>query len=66
MENLVERLNIALETMEVPAFRRDTSKPENLLWLGRNLVLRNRRHPRFPEACQLLRELLVSLVVAED
>lgn len=31
--------------MDVPEIRRDTSKPENVKWLLRNLLVRNFNHP---------------------
>ncbi len=46
------------EDMDVPINRRDTSKPENVRWLVRNLPIRNSAHPSFDEVWQVLRLLV--------
>ena len=46
------------EDMEVPLNRRDTSKPENVRWLVRNLPIRNSKHPRFDDVWRVLKLLL--------
>ena len=51
-------LSSLLETMDIPILRRDISKPENLLWLSRNLVIRNGTHPDFNRANTLIKILL--------
>ena len=46
------------EDMEVPLNRRDTSKPENVRWLVRNLPVQNSEHPSFDEIFRVLKLLL--------
>ena len=41
--------------MAVPTRRRDTSKPENVRWLLRNLAARNSNHPRFSDVFEALK-----------
>jgi len=41
--------------MTVPTRRRDTSKPENVRWLLRNLAVRNSKHPRFDDVFEALK-----------
>jgi hypothetical protein len=50
------RLSILLRDMEIPASRRDTTKPENLRWLLRNLRIRNLENPSISEAIALLKK----------
>ena len=33
--------------MDIPLMRRDTTKPENVRWLLRNLPIQNKNHPAF-------------------
>jgi hypothetical protein len=46
------------EDMDVPLSRRDTSKPENVRWLVRNLPIRNSKHPSFDDVWRVLKLLL--------
>ena len=46
------------EDMDVPLSRRDTSKPENVRWLVRNLSVKNSEHPRFDDVFRVLKLLL--------
>ena len=46
------------EDMDVPLNRRDTSKPENVRWLVRNLPIRNSEHPSFDDVWRVLKLLL--------
>ena len=46
------------EDMNVPLNRRDTSKPENVRWLVRNLPIQNSTHPSFDEVWRILQLLL--------
>lgn len=48
-----EELHELLDRMDVPEQRKD-----DLRWLVRNLAVRNGKHPDFPEAQQLIRQLL--------
>jgi len=50
-----KRLQDILKTMDVPRFRRTDSQ-----WLVRNLAVRNRDHPMFPEAMAVVKRLLRS------
>jgi hypothetical protein len=54
-----EQLSVILATMDVPALRRDLTSLANLGWLNRNLAIRNSSHPRFGEAIEIIRRLLV-------
>ena len=46
------------EDMDVPLSRRDTSKPENVRWLVRNLSVKNSEHPSFDDVFRVLKLLL--------
>lgn len=48
-----------LETMDVPRFRRNLKKEENIQWLLRNLALRNSNHPYFEMTIEALKEKLM-------
>lgn len=53
--------NITLPVdMKIPNRRRDTTKPENVLWLLRNLGIQNQDHPRFEIVCTVLKNLTKS------
>lgn len=53
--------NITLPVdMEIPNRRRDITKPENVLWLLRNLGIQNQDHPRFEIVCTVLKNLTKS------
>jgi hypothetical protein len=53
--------NITLPVdMEIPNRRRDTTKPENVRWLLRNLGVQNQDHPRFEIVCTVLKNLTKS------
>ena len=53
--------NITLPVdMEIPNRRRDTTKPENVSWLLRNLGIQNQDHPRFEIVCTVLKNLTKS------
>lgn len=54
--NDTERLLHLLESMDVPAMRREF-KPENLRWLSRNLAVNSSSHPNFDEAAKLVSRL---------
>ena len=53
-----ELLRAAIQTMDVPEMRRDTSKDTNVRWLNRNLAIRNAEHENFGVARQFIRVLL--------
>ncbi len=50
-------LNELLKSMDIPEFRRDITKKENVLWLLRNLGIRNSNHENYSEAMSLLKKL---------
>ncbi len=50
-------LQILLVGMDVPFLRRDTSKPENVEWLRRNLGIQNKAHTNFSLAEELIKAL---------
>ena len=51
-------LRTALEEMDVPPLRLDTSDLKNLKWLNRNLAINNSRAPLFNTAAEILVWLL--------
>ena len=46
--------------MVIPKVRRDTTNPENVRWLLRNLGVHNQDHPRFEMVCTILKNLTKS------
>ena len=46
--------------MVIPKVRRDTTNPENVRWLLRNLGVQNQDHPRFEIVCTILKNLAKS------
>ena len=53
--------NITLPVdMNIPEIRRDTTKPENVRWLLRNLGIQNQDHPRFEMEIAILKNLTKS------
>ena len=46
------------EDMNVPLNRRDTSKPENVRWLVRNLSVQNSANPCLSEVMHFLKLML--------
>jgi len=46
--------------MNIPKIRRDTTNPENVRWLLRNLGVQNQDHPRFEIVCTILKNLAKS------
>ena len=51
-------LKTALEFMDVPPLRLDTTNLRNLRWLSRNLAINNSREPLFNTASEILGWLL--------
>ena len=49
------------KNMDIPLFRRDVSKPENVQWLLRNLGVRNSDHPKFKISIEILKKLFKSM-----
>jgi len=40
-------MTIIPDSMDVPTMRRDTNNLDNVMWLVRNLSVRNSQHPEF-------------------
>lgn len=51
-----QRLSEILSTMDIPEIRREINLG-NLSWLTRNMSIRNRNHPDFEEAWNLVKKL---------
>lgn len=51
----MNQLDQLLQTMDIPETRRDTTKPENLRWLARNLAINNAGHPDLSTALDKIR-----------
>jgi hypothetical protein len=52
------RLTSLLESMSVPASRRDVAQTRNLEWIGRNLGIQNLGNPQFAEAIEITKRLI--------
>ena len=53
--------NITLPSdMTITEIRRDTTKPENVRWLLRNLGIQNQDHPNFEMVVLILKKLAKS------
>ena len=57
-------LEVLLRQMDIPEFRRDVSKPDNVAWLLRNIQVRNSDNPFLREAQAILRSLMLNKRVA--
>ena len=44
--------------MELPFYRKANLDKHGLLWLARNMGMRNKNHPKYPDAVDLLKKLL--------
>ena len=53
----IDKIIETLETMDVPAFRKELT-PSNIRWLLRNLRVRNGEHPDIDEVVTVLKERL--------
>ena len=58
MEEKKAQLAEMLEQMDVPDFRKNINKLANIRWLFRNLLIRNRNHPRVAEALVITKEIM--------
>lgn len=56
MNRDLEMLADLIGTMDVPSSRREC-KPEDLLWMQRNLAINNRDHPELANALQKINQL---------
>lgn len=57
MDDLNSNLLRVLDSMNVPE-KRKIFNLHNLLWLNRNLGIRNQDHPQFPSAMKIIQKLL--------
>ena len=48
---------VIIEDMDIPEMRKDLNKLGNLRWLQRNLLIRNRNHPRATEAVEMIAKM---------
>ena len=54
-----ERLRSLIRTMRLPSFRKDNlDNKHGLLWLARNMGMKNNEHPKYPEAVEHLKKML--------
>lgn len=54
-----DRLREIISTMEIPHMRNDIGQNQNLLWIQRNLEIRNGSHPDVEEALLIVRNILL-------
>jgi len=52
IDQSIKRLSKLTRNMDVLEFRRTSVK-----WLSRNLAIRNKDHPKFPEASEIVQDL---------
>ena len=50
MEEKKAQLAEMLEEMDIPDFRKNLDRLANIRWLWRNLLIRNRNHPKAMQA----------------
>ena len=58
MEEKKAQLAEMLEQMDVPDFRKNLDRLANIRWLWRNLLIRNRNHPKAMQAVGIARVLM--------
>ena len=58
MEEKKAQLAEMLEEMDVPAFRKNVNRLANVRWLFRNLLIRNRNHPKVMQAIGITKEIM--------
>ena len=58
MEEKRAQLAEMLEEMDVPAFRKNLDRLANVRWLFRNLLIRNRNHPKVMQAIGIAKEIM--------
>jgi hypothetical protein len=46
--------------MDIPKLRRDTTNPENVRWLLRNIGAKNKGHPKLKVSIEILKNLAKS------
>ena len=47
-----------IEEMDIPEFRRNVNRLANVRWLFRNLLIRNRNHPRAAKALVIAGQIM--------
>lgn len=58
LEETFETLREKMKGMDLPAHRKMTDTIQNYRWLRKNIVKRNKNHPRFQECIELLDQLI--------
>ena len=58
MEEKRAQLAEMLEQMDVPDFRKNVNRLANVRWLFRNLLIRNRNHPKVMQAIGIAKEMM--------
>ena len=58
MEEKKAQLAEMLEEMDIPDFRKNLDRLANIRWLWRNLLIRNRNHPKAMQAVGIARVLM--------
>ena len=58
MEEKKAQLAEMLEEMDVPDFRKNLDKLSNIRWVWRNLLIRNRNHPKAMQAIGIAKVLM--------
>ncbi len=58
MEEKRAQLAEMLEQMDVPDFRKNVNRLANVRWLFRNLLIRNRNHPKVMQAIGITKEIM--------
>ena len=53
-----EKLAELIATMDLPEGNRDLTSFRNVMWLTRNMVIRNGDHPNFDEASVVLKRVV--------
>ena len=56
-----EELHLLLKDMDVPVMRKDARITANCRWLMSNLGFNNSKHPNYPRAKQILKEITKKL-----
>ena len=57
-EDKQQQLAEMLEEMDVPDFRKNLDRLANIRWLWRNLLIRNRNHPKAMQAVGIAKVLM--------
>ena len=57
-EDKQQQLAEMLEEMDIPDFRKNLDRLANIRWLWRNLLIRNRNHPKAMQAVGIAKVLM--------